>query len=81
MKQDSPYRDLKRITQPTVIVNGNHDVMLDSVNSYVMYQNIPNAKLIMYPDSGHAALFQYAEEFVDDVTRFLAANVGTAKAA
>lgn len=70
-KQETPYAGLKNIKQPVLIVNGNHDVMLDSVNSYVMYQNIANAKLIMYPDAGHAALFQYADQFVDDATRFL----------
>jgi pimeloyl-ACP methyl ester carboxylesterase len=71
VKQETPYARLKEIKQPVLIVNGSHDVMLDSVNSYVMYQNIANAKLIMYPDSGHAALFQYADQFVEDATRFL----------
>ncbi len=71
VKQDHPYQDLKKIKQPALIVNGNNDVMLDSLNSYVMYQNMPNAKLVMYPDSGHGALFQYADQFVEDVTRFL----------
>ena len=31
----------------------------------------PNARVVQYPDSGHGFLFQYAEDFADEVDRFL----------
>ena len=40
-------------------------------NSFVMFQRLPNAQLILYPDSGHGFLFQYPELFVEHVTLFL----------
>jgi pimeloyl-ACP methyl ester carboxylesterase len=45
--------------------------MVSTVNSYTLSQAIPNGQLIIYPDSGHGALFQYADLFVDHVNRFL----------
>ena len=65
------YADLKRIKQPTLAVNGNDDIMVPSINSFMLSQHIPNAQLILYPDSGHGALFQYPELFVAHTKVFL----------
>ena len=46
--------ELKLITQPTLVVNGNRDVMIPTINSFTLSQHITNAQLIIYPDSGHA---------------------------
>jgi pimeloyl-ACP methyl ester carboxylesterase len=70
-----PFAELATITQPTLVVNGNRDVMVPTINSYVLAQHIPNAELIIYPDSGHGSLFQYPDLFVTHVTRFLDATV------
>jgi pimeloyl-ACP methyl ester carboxylesterase len=65
------YGQLKRIKQPVLIVNGCDDIMVPSINSFILQQHIPNATLILYPDSGHGALFQYSELFVSHVRLFL----------
>jgi len=66
-----PFAELATITQPTLVVNGNRDVMVPTINSYLLAQHIPNAELIIYPDSGHGSLFQYPDLFVTHVARFL----------
>ena len=48
------YSELANITQPTLVVNGNHDIMVPTINSFILSQKIPQAQLIIYPDSGHA---------------------------
>ena len=48
-----------------------HDVMLPAYRSYVLSQQAPNAKLVLYPDAGHAFLFQEIEDFVAEIDRFL----------
>jgi pimeloyl-ACP methyl ester carboxylesterase len=63
--------DLAAIAQPTLVVNGSHDIMIPTVNAYRLSQVIPNAQLILYPDSGHASLFQYPELFVAHAQLFL----------
>lgn len=66
-----PLHELGRIAVPTLIVNGSHDIMCPTINSYLMAQRIPDAQLIVYPDSGHGSLFQYPDTFVTHVTEFL----------
>src|SRR5258708_24622794 len=48
------------IRQPSLVVNGNHDIMIPTINSFNLSQRIPQAQLIVYLDSGHGALFQFA---------------------
>jgi pimeloyl-ACP methyl ester carboxylesterase len=64
--------DLSAITQPVFVVNGDNDLMVDSENSVDMAARIPNAKLTIYPDSGHGGVFQHHQQFVREVVDFLA---------
>jgi pimeloyl-ACP methyl ester carboxylesterase len=66
-----PYAYLKKITQPTLVVNGSSDVIIYTVNSFILQQNLPNAQLILYPDGNHGAQYQYPELFIEHVTLFL----------
>ncbi|MDP9109802.1 MAG: alpha/beta hydrolase [Pseudomonadota bacterium] len=62
---------LKEIKHPTLVVSGTHDVIVYTVNSLHLVQNMPNAKLVLYPDANHGSWYQYREDFVDEVNRFL----------
>jgi pimeloyl-ACP methyl ester carboxylesterase len=64
---------LKNIKQPTLVVNGTHDVIVYTVNSLYLAQHLPNAKLILYPDANHGSMYQYVGEFVFEVNKFLGA--------
>ncbi|RKL41704.1 hypothetical protein BFJ72_g5596 [Fusarium proliferatum] len=48
-----------------------NDYMIPTPNSYLIYQKVPNGQLILYPNSGHGFLFQYAPTFVKHVETFL----------
>jgi pimeloyl-ACP methyl ester carboxylesterase len=69
--RDTPYEYLGALTQPTLVVNGDNDVIIYSINSWILQQNIPNAQLILYPDANHGSLYQYPKRFVTHVTQFL----------
>jgi pimeloyl-ACP methyl ester carboxylesterase len=62
---------LKTIVQPTLVVNGGKDVIIYTVNSFILQQHLPNAQLILYPDASHGSQFQYPELFVAHVSMFL----------
>ncbi len=67
-----PQHALSRaISQPTLVVSGSHDTMLPADNAYTMFKTMSNAQLILYPDSGHGALFQYHDLFVSHARTFL----------
>ncbi|MGF2943234.1 alpha/beta fold hydrolase [Enterococcus xiangfangensis] len=65
------HLDLSNVTQPTLVVNGDHDRMVPTVNSYQLAKEIPNTKIKIYADAGHGSLFQYPDEFTQLVTFFL----------
>lgn len=64
--------DLSAIRQPVLVVNGDADRMVPTVNSYDLAKRLPNSQLIIYPDAGHGGLFQYQEDFVPKALAFLA---------
>jgi pimeloyl-ACP methyl ester carboxylesterase len=68
------FADLNGIHQPTLVVNGIQDEMIPVSNSYRLSENLPNAVLLAYPDSGHGALFQYHESFTRQASAFLASD-------
>jgi pimeloyl-ACP methyl ester carboxylesterase len=71
VQREGSYDYLKTITQPTLVVNGSNDVIMPTVNSFIIQQNIPYAQLIIYPDSNHGSQHQYPELFVRHVSMFL----------
>ena len=64
--------DLAKITQPTLIANGDNDRMVPSVLSEDLHRRIKGSELIIYPDSGHGGIFQFHEQFVPVALEFLA---------
>jgi pimeloyl-ACP methyl ester carboxylesterase len=65
------FKELKNITKPVLIVQGESDFLVPVVNATNMSKNIPGAQLIVYPDAGHGALYQYHDEFINATLDFL----------
>ena len=68
---ESAQDHLRGIRLPTLIVQGSNDVIIPTVNSYVLQQKLPNAQLILYPDANHGSFYQYPELFIKHATLFL----------
>jgi pimeloyl-ACP methyl ester carboxylesterase len=71
VQREGSYGYLKTIKQPALVVNGSSDVIIYPINSFILQQNIPNAQLILYPDSNHGSHYQYPELFVRHASMFL----------
>ena len=69
--KDPAYRNLAAITAPVLVVNGTDDIVIPTINSYILQQFLPNAQLIIYPDANHGAHFQYTGLFVKHTRLFL----------
>lgn len=61
----------RELRLPMLVANGAHDVMLPAYRSYVLSQQVPDAKLVLYPDAGHGFLFQHIDDFAAEIDRFL----------
>jgi pimeloyl-ACP methyl ester carboxylesterase len=62
---------LAGITQPTLVANGDNDIMVPTPNSRLLADNLPNARLSIYPGAAHGFLYQYPAEFAAEVNDFL----------
>src|SRR5438128_4073627 len=63
--------DLSKITEPTLIANGDNDRMVPSVLSEDLHRRIPGSELIIFPDSGHGGIFQFHDKFAPIAVQFL----------
>ncbi|XHF33666.1 alpha/beta hydrolase [Pseudomonas chlororaphis] len=66
-----PQQALGRLRTPTLVVNGDNDIMVPSVNSFELARLIPNAQLVIYEDAGHGGIFQHHADFVAKAQAFL----------
>jgi pimeloyl-ACP methyl ester carboxylesterase len=64
---------LKKIKHPTLVVHGTKDVVVPPVNAFILAEQLPDAQLILYPDSSHGAQSQHAELFLQHAKLFLSA--------
>jgi pimeloyl-ACP methyl ester carboxylesterase len=69
--QDPAGARAASITAPTFIADGAADQLDPAVNSRTLAGLIPGARLTLFPDAGHAFLFQDRAAFVPRVESFL----------
>jgi pimeloyl-ACP methyl ester carboxylesterase len=67
------YATLPKIKHPTLVVHGTKDIVVQPVNAFILAEHLPDAQLIMYPDSSHGAQYQHAELFLKHAKLFLSA--------
>lgn len=65
------FEGLKQMEVPILITNGKNDIMTPTANSFLMQQNLKNAQLHLYPDSGHGHLYQMPEAYAKQLELFL----------
>jgi len=68
---------LRNITVPTLVVNGENDVLIEPKSAEKFARAIPGAKLILYPHVGHLPQIEIPQRSAADVAAFLQA-VGAA---
>ena len=64
--------NLHRITQPTLVLWGDHDKILPMKHAYVAKEKMPNAQLHIFENCGHMPQYEKPEEFNRMILEFLA---------
>ena len=64
-----PLKDLQKISCPTLVIGGDHDVIKEE-HTMEIYKNIPKAYLWILPNSGHSTPIKYADEFNRKIGEF-----------
>jgi Prolyl oligopeptidase family len=67
------YATLQNIKHPTLIMHGTRDIVVLPINAFILAERLPDAQLIMYPDSSHGAQYQQPEVFLKHAKLFLGA--------
>lgn len=65
-------KSFRRIDRPVLVANGNQDAFFSAQQALVLAREISTARLTIYPDSGHAFMFQYPESFARLMLDFFA---------
>jgi pimeloyl-ACP methyl ester carboxylesterase len=65
---------LSSITSPTLVIDGNRDLITPPANSIVIKAQIPGALLRIFPGSGHSFLFQSPARVSSVINRFLSTS-------
>lgn len=73
--------DLSLLTAPTLAVNGDHDKMVPTSLSEDLHRRLRDSRLVIYPNSGHGAIFQYHDQFAREVLTHLAAQSTSSRTA
>ncbi|MFF3950182.1 alpha/beta fold hydrolase [Streptomyces sp. NPDC001902] len=71
-EQNTSPAGLAAVKHPALVVNGDNDTMWPTAAGTLrLAQLLSDAKLAVYPDSGHGGIFQYHEVFVQQALDFL----------
>jgi pimeloyl-ACP methyl ester carboxylesterase len=68
---DAAARKVASISVPTLVADGTDDQLVPVANDHTLARLIPGARLVLYPDAGHAFLFQDGTRFASLVESFL----------
>src|SRR5215211_6830812 len=63
--------DLGRITAPTLLLWGEHDALFPRQEQERLVASIPDARLLVYPETGHCPNWERPERVADDLDAFM----------
>ena len=64
-----PLTDLHKIKCPVLVMGGDFDV-IKPAHTLQIFENIPQAYLWIFPESGHGTVHRYKDEFNKKVLHF-----------
>jgi len=68
---DAPEPDLAALTQPALVMWGEHDSLIPVAVGERFAEVLPNARLVVYPDAGHIPMEELPDRSASDARAFL----------
>ncbi len=65
------FSRIQEIHAPTLILHGTDDNVVDARNAEILERGIPDARVVMFPGTGHLFFWEEPERFVEVVRAFL----------
>jgi proline iminopeptidase len=62
---------LAKFNFPTLVLNGRYDMNVAPLTAYRIYKAIPNAKLVLFEQSGHLPSYEEPEKYLQTLDNFL----------
>jgi pimeloyl-ACP methyl ester carboxylesterase len=69
--EDNSYSELDKIKVPTLIIWGDQDAIIDRSDQEVLTTAITGARLVVYPDAGHALYWEKPDRIASDLVTFI----------
>ena len=71
VRESKHFDRLSELNQPVLIVSGDLYSFFPAKNQWLLFRELPNAQLAMYPQAGHAPHQQHPETVAAQIERFL----------
>ncbi|WP_176695286.1 alpha/beta fold hydrolase [Legionella massiliensis] len=70
-KDEDAARKIATLHVPTLILNGEKDMLIPPVNSMILADTIPQAKIKRWPNGGHMMAYQFPESIANAIVDFV----------
>ncbi|GKT41090.1 2-hydroxy-6-oxononadienedioate/2-hydroxy-6-oxononatrienedioate hydrolase [Colletotrichum spaethianum] len=70
-RNEGSFYRLHELTMPVLVMTGDDDYVVPTPRGYELMNGIPNCLLVVWPRTGHASIWQYAENCAARVNEFL----------
>ncbi|MCM3718739.1 alpha/beta fold hydrolase [Fictibacillus phosphorivorans] len=68
---DMSSEELKKITQPVLMIWGKEDKVIPLKTGYKLKHDLPNAELVVYEKCGHLVMEEKPKEITNEILRFI----------
>jgi proline iminopeptidase len=68
------FTAMRRLTMPVLVIAGRHDAAVSGVGLQELVRQLPDARFVEYPNSGHFAYLDEPDRFARDAAAFFAAH-------
>jgi pimeloyl-ACP methyl ester carboxylesterase len=75
IKRERPWKDLSLIQVPTLILWGEHDMLIPVEAAHLFSQELPNDSLVILPGMGHVPMEENPERSVQPLLEFLSSKL------